>query len=427
MAFTDLPLLGLMIAAACGVALLAGVLLPRPPGPLQAVYGSNGQAGHMPVLEMYRGLLALVVAMSHSMAFPLFREDALLGNLTALDGRKAVAFFCVISGFVIYRSCRNLGGSPEALRHYAIRRALRILPILFLAVALSLLVTGNVGPALIASELSLIGIFGLDPVATANPTLWSIYPEILFYGLAPVIVALAGRTPVAFLLIAAGVLTLGDRSTDSHGIHVWKYFMLGMAVSALEQMVGPRMSRWARRAMVLGGAALIVSDLSFGDLLGGAWVAMFDGAQQPLDRESLASVFSVGIGLGCALVILGTVRSAGANAVARRPVFGWLGAISYPFFALHQVVYVFTFGWTFEAPRSLSGEGAVTFLDSPFGTLAAILLATLALATLVHLAVERPFMQLGRRIARSPEAGPQAASERSSVPEFRAEYADAIR
>jgi len=378
------------------------------------VYGAAGQAGHMPALEMYRGVLALVVAASHSMAFPLFREDGLLGGLTGLDGRKAVAFFCVISGFVIYRSCCGLGASQEALRSYAIRRALRILPVLFLAIALSLLVTNNVEWPLVASEFSLIGVFGLDSVATANPTLWSIYPEILFYGLAPIIVALSGRNRVAFFLIAASVLAIGDRAAESHAVHVWKYFMLGMAVSALDLSAGGLVSRGTRAAVAVAGASLIAVDLMVGDIIGVVWPVPAEGATEG-EGNGLAAVFSIGLGIGCALTVFGTVRSATVNGLAALPVFRWLGSVSYPFFVLHQVVYMSAFGWQFEAPRSFSGEDAVTSFEDPAAALAVILLGTLALATVVHVVVERPFMRLGRRLGRPSTAVPDQVTA-ASIP-----------
>jgi len=396
----------LYVLAACGAALVAGAFLPSRPAALASVYGAPDQAGHMPSLEMYRGVLALAVALSHAMAFPLLREHETLGGLMSLDGRKAVAFFCVISGFVIFRSCRNLGASQEALRNYAVRRALRILPVLFLAIALSLLVTNNVDLALVASEFSLIGIFGLDSVSTANPTLWSVYPEILFYGLAPIIVALSGRNRVAFFLIAACIIALGDRATESHGVHVWKYFMLGMAISALDLSIGHLVTRGKRAAAAAAGASLIAADLVLGDLVGSVWAAVGAGPREDAEGGSLASVFSLGLGIGCALMVLGTVRSATANGIASLPVFRWLGAVSYPFFVLHQVVYMTAFGWQFEAPRSFSGDGAVTAFDDPVLAVVTILLATLALGTAVHLAVEKPFMRLGRRIGNPKPVAP---------------------
>ena len=92
-------------------------------------------------LDAMRGIAALLVVVQHGLERTTQYFDAPWIVLDAVNlGRFGVVLFFLISGFVIPFSFRG----DQPIRNFAISRTFRLLPALWLSVALLLLVKGPV-------------------------------------------------------------------------------------------------------------------------------------------------------------------------------------------------------------------------------------------------------------------------------------------
>lgn len=166
-------------------------------------------------LDGIRGLTALYVVLHHCwlLSFPGYPADtgpAWLGWL--VHGRLAVVAFIVLSGFSLAispaRDAWRLGG---ALR-FARRRARRILPPYWAALAVSIMIASAV-PALPLSApptLRSVAVYGLllqDFIAAPAPNgaFWSIAVEAGLYLVFPLLLLLRRRAGAAAMLAAVTV------------------------------------------------------------------------------------------------------------------------------------------------------------------------------------------------------------------------------
>jgi peptidoglycan/LPS O-acetylase OafA/YrhL len=144
-------------------------------------------------IEGVRGIAAFLVALSHvfyqNLLTPDLHFSPLIGNLEA--GHAGVLIFFVLSGYVI--SWTNSGAySGKEAQTYLKRRFVRLFPIYFVAMLLTVLVIKiSMMPE---SPLVIVGSFlclqnfngyfgpGLNPPRVNNP-LWSLNYELVYYAL----------------------------------------------------------------------------------------------------------------------------------------------------------------------------------------------------------------------------------------------------
>ena len=170
-------------------------------------------------IERLRGLAALGVVLCHAAGqfFGVVRYDPGPERLIGWAGQVGVAVFFVVSGFCIrLPMARALAGEPAArldVRRYLERRARRILPPYWIAIAASIAV-GLVSPiglldgshSLLDLALHAVGLHTLWPGSfnSINGVFWTIGLEIQFY-LAYLLLANRPATPakgLALLVIA---------------------------------------------------------------------------------------------------------------------------------------------------------------------------------------------------------------------------------
>ncbi|MFE9453884.1 acyltransferase family protein [Streptomyces sp. NPDC006739] len=172
----------------------------------------NGN-GHVPGLDGLRGLAALYVLLFHCwlLTFPGFPKNSgpsWLGWL--MYGRVAVVFFLVLSGFSLAISPARRGWTQKSVAGFLRRRAWRILPPYWAALALSSAVAFFVVPAshygppngrtLLVYGLVLQDVF---TAPTPNGAFWSIAVEAELYLLFPLLLFFRRRLGALFLV--AGV------------------------------------------------------------------------------------------------------------------------------------------------------------------------------------------------------------------------------
>lgn len=188
-----------------------------PASPAPSARGDGARAAHgwreVPGLEGLRGLAALYVLLFHCRlyTFPGYPDSSAPWWLDGLVyGRLAVVFFLILSGFSLAISPARDGWRPGGVGPFLRRRAWRILPPYWAALALSLAIAWFVVPAShfgppTGATVLVYGLVAQDvfTAPTPNGTFWSIGVEAELYLLFPLLLLLRRR--LGAVLLVAGV------------------------------------------------------------------------------------------------------------------------------------------------------------------------------------------------------------------------------
>jgi len=343
-------------------------------------------------LDGLRGLAAAGIVVLHVWMFdngdqgrpPKDVLDLAIGEL-----RLGVPLFFVLSGFLVYRpfvAAALDGRAAPSLARYARRRAARILPAYWAALAGAVAILAVLGHerAVGLPELGLFLVFAQNAseatVGQVNPPMWSLGVEVSFYVALPVIALATARIGArrgAQFALCAGLVVLGaafalwsfaagwPRTAQNSLLLSLSAFGAGMTVAALLHRRGLR--RRTAWVLALTGAALVVGD--------GAWHAIPLGSY---DVRVAIGDLPAAIGFACVIAALagGDLRP---RALTCRPALA-LGDLSY-------AVYL----WHFPVIYALRGAGVW-----PAGLAAAIALTmgvTLAIAAVSWFGLERPVLR----------------------------------
>jgi peptidoglycan/LPS O-acetylase OafA/YrhL len=217
-------------------------------------------------LDGLRGLCAVYVLLFHCWAytyrgFPRYRGPDWLSWLGF--GRLAVVFFLVLSGFSLALTAARTDWQLGSLARYARRRAWRILPAYWAALAFSLIIAWAVvrqphsavpdGKSVVVYTLLLQDLI---KAPTPNGAFWSIGVEVLLYAVLPLLLILCRRLgPAAMLavvtlpVVAIGMLVYGgsppvaDNGLTPHLVPVFAAGVVAAGVVAAGE--GYRRVPWA--------------------------------------------------------------------------------------------------------------------------------------------------------------------------------------
>lgn len=329
-------------------------------------------------LQAARAIAALSVAYFHSyvavrgafpeaawMPIPFLKEWGFLG----------VNFFFAISGYVI---CMVAAKPSFTVRGFAIKRAFRLYPIYWVAMALvvGLIAWGKYRIEPIGHFLYSMTLLPQQG-APAYDVSWTLEREMVFYALAAIMVPLAGIPGLAATLAA---LTLGGwylgNPWSFHLVSTTQADFLG---GVLVFMAWPVLRRIPSPAMIAAGAALL-------------WVTR-------------AHDFPFSVTVSLALILAGTV---GLRLPWSRAPFRWLiaaGDASYSIYLLHYIVFL----------TASIVAGQVLFLPPwmaepwRFG----VILACCLLAYVTFRLIERPMIKWSERIARPRGSGVEVLLEQN--------------
>lgn len=350
---------------------------------------------------------ALAVMMTH-VGFD--SGDALNGPFAGLLARldSGVAIFFAVSGFVLFRPhvMAHLSARPRPrLASYLVRRAARILPVLWLAVGAAYLVVHTKG-AVTGDYLAtgaLVHIYVGTPLLTGLTQFWSLATEVAFYLALPAAAALLCRGPagmtwlrrvsVALLvLVPVGPVWMAAATASGHSqARLWLpgfvgWFAVGMLLALWNGartvgMAGPGIldslarapgTSWAAAAAVLAIAGTPVA-------------GPLDLTEPTPGQAAVKSVLYTLIALFVLLPTVTTIAPASAptavSALGGRVGSG-LGEVSYGLFAYHVIVLALV--------DRLPGFGS--FHGRFAERLGLTFVATLVVATVSYLVVERPLM-----------------------------------
>lgn len=281
--------------------------------------------------DAFRGFAAAFVAICHCWwaTYPLFAATAAKAPFLGY-GTKAVPIFAVLSGFLIYRS--GLGavkGIPQ-LRAYLVRRFFRIYPVYFFCVILGLLIGQyvsseyNTGAGYLVSDLFMFPAM-MWPGGFANPPTWSLYVEVSFYALLPLMILAVGQKRIIALCV---ILLVASVIADypSRFFVLWRYFFIGIIASETSK----RITFWPALVGFVVGSLLLIYDM------GGPphdWLAHLGVGQLHGDYSTL------GLGLSCGLIFTSLPHLPRIGAVLNVLPLRFLGVISYSVY-LTQFFYI---------------------------------------------------------------------------------------
>jgi len=349
-------------------------------------------------VEFGRGLAALAVAMFHANA-----SARHFGGPTwnwARFGDRGVDFFFVLSGFIIVVAHRADLGRPGAAWRYLLKRAIRLLPALWLVVLAWALVraTAGVPPDAMTVLRSLLPWPSLAP--TLPIVVWTLRHEVIFYLLVLLAIA-APRTGAAVcgLWVAAAVVqigaAIGGRPATGIASLVLSSYTLDFAMGAGVAQA------FARGQIRPGRAPLAVAVAALGIVLWAEahWqiVRPGPGPSLPPDYLSIAAAcWTPVLGLVFAGVLWGLVAIEPLVRVPRWAVL--LGAASYAVYLVHTPVNALAQRLAAHLPAASLAVGAGHLLLVGSGV---------ATGVALHLMFERPVTRWLR--AMLPAAAAQEA------------------
>jgi peptidoglycan/LPS O-acetylase OafA/YrhL len=309
-------------------------------------------------IDALRGVAAAVVFLCHAHHI----NGLELGPLSPFvaGGTNGVLLFFAISGYLLYRPF--LTGDVN-LPSYALRRVLRIWPGYLVAlVGLTALTGSRVATEHPFEFVTLTQYLHAPLINTFLTPAWTLWVEVCFYAALPLVAWLLSLLPrrqrvTALLLIALGSVSISVVTVAfmaSRPALLWA-FVPGMILATLEADGRLNVGRRAAAAGVVLFAA-------------GAYVHM------PLiDVISAAGAFLL-VGWFAGLKLSGRVAAAAAAA----------GALSYGVYLWHGDVLLWIAGQVGNAWISIGLAAGIT----------------LAMAAVCYLAVERPAIELARRVPR---------------------------
>jgi peptidoglycan/LPS O-acetylase OafA/YrhL len=176
----------------------------------------------MPELDSIRGVAIVSVVIYHGFYLALPRDNfshwQRLFLTVTWPGRLGVNLFFVLSGFLITGILLDSKLRPNYFRRFYAHRALRILPVYLLVLAVLALL--HYPPVfLLLSLLYLSNLTPLMGIGIAYPVLWSLAVEEHFYLVWPMIVRYVSRNALLALSIAIIVTSPFLRYASSFSAH----------------------------------------------------------------------------------------------------------------------------------------------------------------------------------------------------------------
>ena len=371
--------------------------------------------GHLREVDALRGVAILLVFLYHCDG--VVRPEARgAGPLFAFvrAGHTGVSLFFVLSGFLLSMPflAEAAGGRHVRRREYALRRAMRILPMYYLALLVALWWSHPVRewaaswPFLVFLN-PLAGPFALWPFSIGW---WSLATEVQFYVVLPLLPLLACTAPraaltlgaytVVYVLFMVGILNAPtiDLTVNLHHNVFGRapLFLSGVGAAWLWRRGGAALrdrlssTGW----MVHGGAdALLLLTLVALSLLL-QWVALV-GFWQAESRPNHVWHVAEGI-LWATILLLLLAAPLRSKRLVVNPVLGWVGLVSYSLFLIHVPAVTIALHWL----RNRYPGHFTRWNAESLAACAVILSACLLLSSVTYWAVERPFLRRKARLAR---------------------------
>jgi peptidoglycan/LPS O-acetylase OafA/YrhL len=349
-----------------------------------------------PFINRMRGVLAILVALSHANAacnIASANPDAFLAALTPFtmfSGFNYVIGFVVLSGYCVARSTMT---APFSFTRYIRLRATRIYPALIVGALLagtiefilldspSRIAMWNTGIDLRSFLMSMLGYSGFSAQFGAYAPTYTVSYELLYYVIwgTALVIAPSNAIAIGLSIVSIPILFALLPANFGFALVVFAPWLIGAALAVHERRIIQLVSPFPLWAAWLTCLLLFF----YGN-------GVFRSAH--LDLWSYPGSL---VTIPCAIIFAAIIVSHLAKDGPRLSMDDWLGDISYPLFLSHGPV-VIAVASAVKAVRLRIDFGPMLFLMA----LAAFVVAQ-AMVTLV----ERPIMSW-RLTLRSPRSGP---------------------
>lgn len=355
-------------------------------------------------LDGLRAVGALGVMLTHVGFNSGFSINERLG---ALVGRLdvGVALFFVVSGFLLFRphvAAHLTGQARQSLRAYLVRRAARILPVLWIAVAATwILVRKDEDPGMYLAHATLTQIYFEDHHLYGLTQMWSLSTEVAYYLVLPLLAWILCRrrqgrdwvshvVPILLALCIVSPIWMYVSTAQGHGLaRLWLpgfigWFSAGMLLAIwfetrrLDVVRVSRLSELAEHpgtAWSLAGALFVLS----ASRIAGPLDLSEPSALEAASKNLLYLLIGALVVLPC--VPRQTSRSWGLSLLSGR-LGRFLGDISYGFFAYHVIVLVLVERWL--GLTSFDGEFTKRLVPTT--------ILSVVVASISFYALEKPLM-----------------------------------
>lgn len=343
-----------------------------------------GRGRQLETVEAARGIAALAVVLFHANGLSRSLGGTFLPMLSL--GQHGVDFFFVLSGFIIYYVHHSDIGAPARAKTYAIKRFIRLYPLIWLIVIPWIAVKAIKGEP-VTPDVTLDSLLLLPSTVRPIPVvLWTLRHEVLFYAVFTILIWRRGIGLSVLALWTTGCLAQVALVSVGHpltGVPAMIFssfeleFMAGVAVAYAYR-------RWGARASAL---PLIIGLALF--------ALVFTVRQQfGLHRLNLLDYTSVGaaygtmlLGLAFSVILYGLLAIEG---IVRVPVaLSGLGAASYALYLVHTAVNA--------ALQNIFGENFPLAIILPLAVGAGVIVAIL-----LHRFIEAPMTKALRNALLSP-------------------------
>ena len=320
-------------------------------------------------IDALRGVAAMAVVLFHltTRFMELFNFRA-PPSFSFAHGHFGVNLFFIISGFVIFMTLEKTARPLD----FVVSRFSRLFPVYWVAIFVTLAITHALGlpgklvgfGAAVANMAMLHGLFRIPHV---DGVYWTLEVELLFY------------FGMFFLFRIRRLNRIHEALMALLAVRLLYFFMQRVFGIDLPWILF-RLSILAYIPWFAIGISIYLATSRKGI---GQWKAPAGTAAMAI--LTLLIVESVGFA-ALALAMAATVFLAASGRLPwlRNPVFVWLGAISYPLYLVHENI-----GWSIQL--------RLVEMGLPTDVIVLVTLAfVLALATLLHRAIEKPTMRLIR-------------------------------
>ena len=358
----------------------------------------DGLRGVAVILVLFRHAAEPVRRACDCALFPVIGLD--LGNLM-VNGWIGVDLFFALSGFLITRNVLLFEerGRLFSWRSYLKRRSARSLPaylaVLFLIVA-GMIPLYRIDPADLLYRIGYHLLFLQDYLRSdIIVAYWSLGVEVKFYLVIPLLLGVALGTKsvrlrwgLVLLFAMIGPLSRGLTTIIYEGDMTYAEFFpllrspfhmsldglgAGMLAALIEQRYRKQNAMfppWLAQVLILGGSTIVFSLMISHTML--LRITLWDQIFQPV---VMAAAFSA--------IILGSSMKRGSNIILTSRPLVFVGRISYPLYLIHMAL--IPLSWAISGATRADGSAALMLFLPVFFTL------SIAMATLLHLSVERPF------------------------------------
>ncbi|WP_158894995.1 MULTISPECIES: acyltransferase [unclassified Pseudomonas] len=329
-------------------------------------------------LDGARGVAAVLVAFAHYfISVYKFPSESPLGFFSSFIGSYAVGLFFITSGFVVASSAHKSYASD-----FFVRRIFRLYPIAIVVVAIRMLVefdlgnVRNLGWQDFAISASLFGSDLVPNEALVEPIYWTLSIEVKFYIIVGLVYFLSkklGAEVLPSIFIIFSLLSVGHTYIMPHNSQ-WPWAVsFGVLASTLPMLILGWIT-WLYKSQAIGNAYFYAGLLCvFLSLLNAPYPIYFS-----LDKGAPSWLLS-------ALTFFLILKDPFFLKFLKNRLFGFLGKISYPVYAIHSSLIILTINYL---PGGINGLIMVSIF---FGLL-------LLCSWFLNFSVEQPMISLSKKL-----------------------------